>query len=344
LKSVNQVAPSVDSFGVEFTPSEFKIGNYEAMLQQVSTFAASFDDMVVSEDTLKDAKDARAKLNKFKDAVEQRRIEIHNAYEKPYDDFKVKIDALLAGVDTASGKLGGKINEVNDQLKEVRSKSLTAAIAEMAPKYGIAPDDIEIDSKWLAKNQYKSSDGTPTLGLTRLIGGAMQAVVDARKAESDRQARIETEKLAVNAIAEVMELQPEAWLQLIDNGVSLADVQAQMKQAVTARKLKAENEAREAEARAAVEEAKRQQVGTKMIDRETGEVLSDTQPEAPVSAPLSNSIPDEVPDVELDDTQAKPAMASDRDLYSLQLMCTSDEFESVQDFMKLQGIQFQIGE
>jgi DNA-binding transcriptional MerR regulator len=344
MKSVNQVAPSVDNFGVDFTPSEFKIGNYEAMLQQVSEFAASFDHMAVSEDTLKDAKDARAKLNKFKDAVEQRRIEIHNAYEKPYDDFKVKIDALLAGVDSAYGKLGGKINQVNDQLKEVRAKSLTAAIAEMAPKYGIEPNDIEIDSKWLAKNQYKSSDGTPTLGLTRLIGGAMQAVVDARKAESDRQARIETEKLAVNAIAEVMELQPEAWLQLIDNGVSLADVQAQMKQAVTARKLKAEKEAREAEARSAVENAKRQEIGTKTIDRETGEVLSDTRSDEHAPEVTMNQQPVEVPDVDLEDDQTAPSMPMDRDLYSLQLMCTPEEFESVQDFMKLQGIQYQIGE
>ncbi|WP_162261538.1 DUF1351 domain-containing protein, partial [Schleiferilactobacillus harbinensis] len=60
MNSLNQNEVSVTNFGVKFTPASLAIQNYDAMVEQTKAIAAKYANLMITERTLKAAKQSRA--------------------------------------------------------------------------------------------------------------------------------------------------------------------------------------------------------------------------------------------------------------------------------------------
>ena len=82
----------------------------EEAKKRISERTADFGKMVVTEDTIKDAKEIRATLNKERTAFDSERKAVKKEYEKPLKDFENKVKEVLSYYDVA-------IENIDKQLK-----------------------------------------------------------------------------------------------------------------------------------------------------------------------------------------------------------------------------------
>lgn len=73
--------------------------NFDELKQEMTAALAKYNGLVYTDESIKDAKSDRATLNKFKDALENKRKEIKKQCLEPYEAFEKKIKELTALVD-----------------------------------------------------------------------------------------------------------------------------------------------------------------------------------------------------------------------------------------------------
>lgn len=107
--------------------------------------------LLVTEDTIKDAKTDRANLNKLRTAIDTRRKEIKRDYLQPYNAFEAKCKELTMLIDEP-------IKAIDDQLAAFEEKRKQEKQNQVAELYSTTiPEDIKeiiplrriFDQKWL---------------------------------------------------------------------------------------------------------------------------------------------------------------------------------------------------
>lgn len=73
--------------------------NFEALKGDLSENLKKYNELVVTEDSIKDAKDDKAQLNKLRTAIEDKRKEVKKACLTPYEKFEVKIKQIVGMID-----------------------------------------------------------------------------------------------------------------------------------------------------------------------------------------------------------------------------------------------------
>lgn len=104
--------------------------NFDELKQELTTGLEKYKGLTFTEETVKDAKETRAKLNKFKEAIETKRKDIKNLCLEPYNNFEVKVKELTTLINEP-------INEIDKQLKAFEDKRIEEkkkAIAEFYNK------------------------------------------------------------------------------------------------------------------------------------------------------------------------------------------------------------------
>lgn len=84
--------------------------NFEQLKTEIASVAETYKGLVVTEETIKDAKATRAKLNAFRTALEDERKRIKKLYQQPLVEFEGKVAELTKLIDVP-------ILEIDDQLK-----------------------------------------------------------------------------------------------------------------------------------------------------------------------------------------------------------------------------------
>lgn len=264
MTNVNQNEVSVTNFGVEFTPASLAIQNYDAMVEQTKAIAAKYANLMITERTLKAAKQSRADLRKFRTAIEDKRKEVRREYAKPYNDFKDRVDALTSIIDDAIAPIDQGVKELEDRQRQERENKVKEEIAEVAESRGLSPDEIELNPTWLNKS-------ISSIERTRQIAAAADFVKSQKeKHEADRN--------AIAHYAKALDVDAGGWLGLVDQGVEMTDVMARMDNYAEQQKQEAAAEKQRQEAQAAIDALHQQKVGDQMVDTETGEVV-DAGPE-----------------------------------------------------------------
>lgn len=124
--------------------------NFEELKTELTNGLEKYQNLTFTEETVKEAKDTRAKLNKFKEAIETRRKEIKNWCMKPYNDFEAKVKELTALVNEP-------IKQIDTQLQTFEDNRITAKRADITDFYNSAIGDLErilplekiFNPKWL---------------------------------------------------------------------------------------------------------------------------------------------------------------------------------------------------
>ena len=259
MNSLNQNEVSVTNFGVKFTPASLAIQNYDAMVEQTKAIAAKYDNLMITERTLKAAKQSRADLRKFRAAIEDKRKEVRREYAKPYDDFKEKVDALTGIIDQAISPIDRGVKDLEEQQRQEREEAVRQEIKTITESRGLAPEDIQYDQHW--ENKSLSS-----IERTRQIAAAADFVKSQKeKHEADRK--------AIAHYAKALDVDAGGWLGMVDQGVEMTDVMARMDNYAEQQKQEAAAEKQRQEAQTAIDALHQQKVGDQVVDTETGEVV-----------------------------------------------------------------------
>lgn len=259
MNSLNQNEVSVTNFGVKFTPASLAIQNYDAMVEQTKAIAAKYANLMITERTLKAAKQSRADLRKFRMAIEDKRKEVRREYAKPYDDFKGKVDALTGIIDQAISPIDRGVKDLEEHQRQEREQAVREEIKAITESRGLVPDDIQYDQHW--ENKSLSS-----IERTRQIAAAADFVKSQKeKHEADRK--------AIAHYAKALDVDAGGWLGLVDQGVEMTDVMARMDNYAEQQKQEAAAEKQRQEAQAAIDALHQQKVGDQVVNTETGEVV-----------------------------------------------------------------------
>lgn len=132
--------------------------NFEELKAELSTRLENYNNLTYTEETIKTAKEDRAGLNKFKEAIESRRKEIKNLCLKPYNEFEAKVKELTALIDKPILAIDTQIKNFDNQRIEAKRIDITdfynSVIEDMAE---ILPLEKIFNPKWLNAT-YKMSN------------------------------------------------------------------------------------------------------------------------------------------------------------------------------------------
>lgn len=78
--------------------------NYEELKNYIEPISAEYAASVYTDEMIKKAKEDRAKLNKFKDALEAEKSRVRKKVTEPYETFRSEADDLTAIIKKATDK------------------------------------------------------------------------------------------------------------------------------------------------------------------------------------------------------------------------------------------------
>ena len=132
--------------------------NFDELKTELSTRLEKYNNLTYTEETVKNAKEDRAGLNKFKEAIETRRKEIKALCMKPYNDFEAKVKELTSLIDKPILAIDTQIKNFDNQRMEAKRVDITdfynSAIGDLVE---ILPLDKIFNTKWL-NSTYKMTN------------------------------------------------------------------------------------------------------------------------------------------------------------------------------------------
>ena len=226
-------SPSADGFVKEIT------WNHEEIKREVAERVSRYQNIVYTDDQIKDAKTDRANLRKFAEALEAKRKEIKKQCLEPYEAFEKQVKEITAIVNEPIMLIDRQIKEYEEGKREEKRAAIEAYWITLSDD-GKIPEGISLaqifNEKWL------------------------NASVDIKTVCSEIHAKLDQIEKDLHTLAEMPEFAFEAaevyrhTLDLnkaITEGKRLVEMQ---KRKAEAERLRAEQEAaRKAEAEAAMQ-------------------------------------------------------------------------------------------
>ena len=188
--------------------------NFEELKTEITKKADLYKNMVYTDETVKEAKADKAKLNKFINALEDKRKEVKRQCLQPYEVFERQIKELVAIVDEPVRLIDSHIKDFEDRKK--------AEKLETIKEYW---DDVE-RPEWLTCNQIFDKRW-------------LNATVSLNKVYEAIQERLAKIKIDIETIDKLPEFSFEALevykqtldlSQAISEGQRLADIQKRKEQ------------------------------------------------------------------------------------------------------------------
>lgn len=126
-------------------------GNFEELKAELAERLEHYNNLVVTEDGIKEAKGDRAKLNKLRTAIDTRRKDIKKDYLAPYNDFEGKIKELTLLIDEPIKAIDVQLDAYEERRKQAKMEKIKEAYEEnIEPTIeDIIPLERILDQKWL---------------------------------------------------------------------------------------------------------------------------------------------------------------------------------------------------
>lgn len=118
--------------------------NYDELKTGISEAVKKYENLVVTEDAIKQAKTDRANLNKFIAAMDEKRIEVKKQCLQAYEPFEAKIEELVLLVKEPCKKIDKQIKTF-DEKEKADKKKLLREYFENAPKDNEVVDFVVFD-------------------------------------------------------------------------------------------------------------------------------------------------------------------------------------------------------
>ena len=125
--------------------------NYDELKQGLQENLEKYQNLVFTEEAMKEGKDTRAKLNKLKKALDDKRKDIKKQCLEPYEKFEVKINELIGLVDKPALAIDSQIKAYEEALKEAKRTEIITYFNSQSPFGDLIKIDHPCfwDEKWL---------------------------------------------------------------------------------------------------------------------------------------------------------------------------------------------------
>lgn len=145
-------SPSEDGFLKEIS------FNHEEIKQELTVRLEKYQGLVYSEEEIKIAKNDRATLNKFKEAIECKRKEVKKQCLAPYEVFEAKVKEILSLVDKPILEIDTQVKSFEEKCKTDKKQEIEAIYADsVAELKDVLPLKAIWNEKWL-NSSYKISN------------------------------------------------------------------------------------------------------------------------------------------------------------------------------------------
>lgn len=105
--------------------------NYEEIKAELQKKMDEYASCVYTDDTIKLAKTDRAELNKLKKSINDKRLELEKAYNKPFAEFKAKINEIISIIDKPVEIIDRRVKEYEEEQREKRRSEIKEYITTM---------------------------------------------------------------------------------------------------------------------------------------------------------------------------------------------------------------------
>lgn len=124
--------------------------NKEELEAAVRQKIASYENVVYTDDNMKQAKADRAELNKLTKAIEERRKMVKKIINEPYDVFEAELKDILALIRKPVGIIDKQVKAFEEQQKAEKKKSIQKSYEEVIGDLAeVLPFDKVFDSRYL---------------------------------------------------------------------------------------------------------------------------------------------------------------------------------------------------
>lgn len=124
--------------------------NKEELEAAVKQKIAAYENIVYTEDNMKQAKADRAELNKLTKAIEDRRKKVKSIIMEPYTTFESEIKEVLELIEEPVGIIDKQVKAFEDQQKEEKKKSIQKSYDEVIGDLAeVLPFEKVFDSRYL---------------------------------------------------------------------------------------------------------------------------------------------------------------------------------------------------
>jgi DNA repair exonuclease SbcCD ATPase subunit len=294
-----------------------EIENLEQLKAELAPRLEKYNNLVVTEDSIKAAKEDKANLNKLRKAIEEQRISIKKQYLEPYNVLEAQCKEVVALIDAPIKAIDEQIKAFDEiEKKEKLTKLQTAFYKTEHPSWlqfaSICPD------KW--ENKTSKTD--------KLIEQIEESVKNVN-AELEEINSIYAESQLLTAII-------DRYKQTLSKAETLSYA-VQLEQ-----QLKAEQE------RKAEEERRKAELEALKVQQEQEKANSS---ESELNTPIIDSAESNINTLANEQTANNDQNLNDSDDVTMSepilkgkftVECTKSQLIALRDFMKSQGIKFEI--
>ena len=130
--------------------------NYEELKEGLKNSLTKYKNVVYTPETIKEAKDDRARLNSLAKSLNDGKINIKKEFMVPYDEFEGKIKELIELVKEPANEIDAQVKAFEEKEKEKKRSEIEKIYQENIGEYENLIEKI-YDSRWENKT-YKLTD------------------------------------------------------------------------------------------------------------------------------------------------------------------------------------------
>ncbi len=250
---------TLENLSVNFKPGTIDFPQAGELKKLVADKLEQTKGLVATDESIKATKASRAEVNKLKKAIGDVRKKYKKAWNVPFELFETTLRALEGDCDSASQELKLAIDGFEETQKEERKQKVQALIEEMAPNYGVKPEDLPIADKWLLKSTSQKT-------ITQEIGEQMKVLVNLYKEREEIKKKCMKSGLA-----------PAPYIEMHESGMSYIDVSNKIESDLIDRENTADLFKQAKQAEVAEQKAAMVDIGDGRLVDENGEVKHELQ-------------------------------------------------------------------
>ena len=129
-----------------------EIANLEQLKAELAPKLEKYNSLVVTEDSIKEAKADKANLNKLKKAIEDQRIEIKKQYLEPYNVLEGQCKEVVRLIDAPIQAIDSQIKAFDEKEREEKYSELKAFFDGLPHAEWFTIDDV-LNPKWANKTE-----------------------------------------------------------------------------------------------------------------------------------------------------------------------------------------------
>ena len=105
--------------------------NYEELKQELTEKVSYYENLVYTDEQIKEAKADKATLNKLKKSLNDERIRMEREYMEPFNDFKSKLNEIISIIEKPIAAIDLQVKAYDDKQKQDKKDQIMALWDEM---------------------------------------------------------------------------------------------------------------------------------------------------------------------------------------------------------------------